>query len=405
MLKSRYAYVNDYSDLSTFRWDLVDPSTRPASFTPASGARGVTQSTRVPQNHLLAPSLHVLNSLSFHRPAILLKPYKKFYNSLGHPRMHPIETVPLDQSLAKDAAQERPVAYSAATLLKPVMQPNVKLHGSQEPAIQESLYLSGHGHGRPSQLRYYSTPSGNSPTYAVAVTSPSPSNPQSRILPPKKPESESRVPVAGPSKPIATQHLDLPAKSVVNTTSILSGSFPASSKKRSRPFGDRQDTDIVNSSPNKRGRPLKLAGPIKSAEKITAESPPTDLIPKKRGRPSKARKSLVFLPPPDPVFHSFLCEWKNCHAELHNLDTLRHHLFNVHIRRLTHDGLVCLWAECGEIHGDVNSREYFSRTLDKHNHFHTKTALRDHIQNAHLVPFAWHMGDGPRGTPLSTSSF
>lgn len=103
---------------------------------------------------------------------------------------------------------------------------------------------------------------------------------------------------------------------------------------------------------------------------------------KRRGRPPKAPS-----PPPreiyeraSPNFVAFLCEWKECKAELHNLDTLRRHVYKVHGQDVSRQQ--CLWAKCA-------ARQEVP-AFSNHDDF------KSHIEEAHLIPFAWHVGDGPR---------
>ncbi|KOS18904.1 Zinc finger protein 536 [Escovopsis weberi] len=102
---------------------------------------------------------------------------------------------------------------------------------------------------------------------------------------------------------------------------------------------------------------------------------------RRRGRPPKLPS-----PPPREVYRrtaaplvAFLCEWAECRAELHNLETLRRHVRVVHS---SDGGGVCRWGRC-------EAREapeiYFADGGD----------LGRHVEEAHLVPFAWHVGDGP----------
>ncbi|KAJ6440773.1 transcription factor Zn, C2H2 [Purpureocillium lavendulum] len=113
--------------------------------------------------------------------------------------------------------------------------------------------------------------------------------------------------------------------------------------------------------------------------RVTGAALPPQGMAKRRGRPPKPPS-----PPPEAVYRSlkpqfadFLCEWAGCKAELHNLETLRRHLFAVHGR-----SEVCMWAKCAQ-------REP-RQTLVSGDQF------RQHVEEAHLVPFAWHMGDGPQ---------
>ncbi|RDA92610.1 hypothetical protein CP533_0918 [Ophiocordyceps camponoti-saundersi (nom. inval.)] len=100
--------------------------------------------------------------------------------------------------------------------------------------------------------------------------------------------------------------------------------------------------------------------------------------PKRRGRPPR-------LPSPSPreIYHrsrprfvDYLCEWNGCKAELHNLETLRRHVYAIHGPRDSY-GCRCCWGNC-------------ARSVA------TADEFREHAEEAHLVPIAWHLGDGPR---------
>ncbi|KAM0425247.1 hypothetical protein ACHAPT_009564 [Fusarium lateritium] len=101
-------------------------------------------------------------------------------------------------------------------------------------------------------------------------------------------------------------------------------------------------------------------------------------FPKRRGRPPKNPS-----PPPrdiyrrvDAPFFVFLCEWNGCKAELHNLETLRRHVYIVH-----GDSIQCLWGKCG-----LREEPY---------EFDDDESFREHVEEAHLIPVSWHVGDGP----------
>ncbi|KAL6915737.1 hypothetical protein ACHAP8_009488 [Fusarium lateritium] len=101
-------------------------------------------------------------------------------------------------------------------------------------------------------------------------------------------------------------------------------------------------------------------------------------FPKRRGRPPKPQS-----PPPREIYYRtnvqffpFLCEWMDCKAELHNLETLRRHVSKVH-----GDSVECLWGKCGR--------------LERPPEFEDDEGFEDHIKEAHLVPLSWHVGDGP----------
>ncbi|KAK7424339.1 hypothetical protein QQX98_000607 [Neonectria punicea] len=109
--------------------------------------------------------------------------------------------------------------------------------------------------------------------------------------------------------------------------------------------------------------------------------PPPNGFPKRRGRPPKApspqpRDIYYKLNPP---FIAFLCEWQDCKAELHNLDTLRRHVYVVHGWDST-----CRWGKCAH--------------SEPHREFEDDEGFDAHVEQAHLVPFAWHVGDGPNNS-------
>ncbi|ODA83756.1 hypothetical protein RJ55_02272 [Drechmeria coniospora] len=114
------------------------------------------------------------------------------------------------------------------------------------------------------------------------------------------------------------------------------------------------------------------------ARQTRAKAPPQGFA-KRRGRthrPPSPAPELIYQRL-EPSFVDFLCEWAGCKAELHNLDTLRRHVYAVHGR-----GETCRWGKCA---ASEPSRELPSSLLFRH-----------HMEEAHLIPFAWHTGDGPR---------
>ena len=136
----------------------------------------------------------------------------------------------------------------------------------------------------------------------------------------------------------------------------------------------------------KRGRPYKTAeSAAKAAARASgAASDSGDGLVKKKGRPSKVRNQLD-IPVPEPEYKAFICEWKGCLAELHNLDTLKAHVFIVHGEKQPSADLICLWGKCGAKGGEL---------------LKTQIEWVEHINGQHLIPFAWHMGDGPKATSL-----
>ncbi|USP74384.1 hypothetical protein yc1106_01658 [Curvularia clavata] len=157
----------------------------------------------------------------------------------------------------------------------------------------------------------------------------------------------------------------------------------------------------------------------------TQYAPDGSPIPKKRGRPvgwrkathgsaatqaprnlSKATETTKMDQPPQPsslsnahtgdsviridsrspsvanrVFPSYKCRWLNCKADLHNLDTLKKHVFKVHRKEARGNMLDCLWGDCGKESQPPS--------------FDLESDWRRHIHQTHFDPLSWELGDGP----------
>lgn len=166
-------------------------------------------------------------------------------------------------------------------------------------------------------------------------------------------------------------------------------------QKRGSPPKNTEQNPPVHPNSKKRGRPFKTTESAARAAAATSDS--TDGISKKRGRPFKVRTQLE-IPVPEPEYIPFICEWKGCPAELQNLETLEVHVFNVHSKKQPSGKRFCLWGKCGAKH--ETDKAVDSQPHDEPNEFRSKAEWKDHVTQQHLVPFAWHMGDGPKGTSL-----
>ncbi|KAM0255799.1 hypothetical protein ACHAQJ_005386 [Trichoderma viride] len=212
-------------------------------------------------------------------------------------------------------------------------------------------------------------------TPAVALPAPKPK--------PARPLTLATAAVASPKpapKPTPVplpKHLikpSLPATRPVPTPSPATGPASQPSAGRGRPKGWRPGMSYSSlRGPNSAGKPVRQAKP---------KSLPLGYA-KRRGRPPKAPSPLPWqvYQSVKKSFAAFLCEWGGCIAELHNLDTLRRHVLVVHCRK---QPFVCRWGKCAQ-----------RATFDT---FPDEPSLRAHIEKAHLIPFSWHVGDGPQNT-------
>ncbi|KAK0674671.1 hypothetical protein QBC41DRAFT_309299 [Cercophora samala] len=205
-------------------------------------------------------------------------------------------------------------------------------------------------------------------------------------------------------QPLKSLQVNEIERSASNTSEPVDDTQPK--KPRGRPKGWRPgqggySTSTPGSTPankvKKLGRPSGTGKVGRPSGKLKPDGEP-------RGKPGRkpaptGREEYKKLNPKFPVF---LCEWQDCPARLHNLETLRKHIFIVHgqpedspapsssssVRSTGEehgDGglIICKWARC------VSSPTP-----------RFEGAFRAHVEEEHLIPFAWHCGDGPQNTSV-----
>lgn len=98
-----------------------------------------------------------------------------------------------------------------------------------------------------------------------------------------------------------------------------------------------------------------------------------------------------------PQYQSFKCKWQNCKAKLHNLETLKKHVFKAHKKETLRNTLECLWDDCGKEVTSVDNM--INMRIEQHtpHAFGAENAWREHVQQNHFDPLAWEQGDGPAG--------
>ncbi|KAI7006571.1 hypothetical protein KC362_g18180, partial [Hortaea werneckii] len=127
----------------------------------------------------------------------------------------------------------------------------------------------------------------------------------------------------------------------------------------------------------KKGRPVGWRKAIHSRE-AQGLAPATGANSHPSG-PSRPRQGQQPAPVVEPKYQVFKCMWKDCHAELHNLETLKKHVIKLHGKPNADRKFECLWNDCNVLLlADV-------------------TVWTNHFDRQHLQPIAWKQGDGPRG--------
>lgn len=159
----------------------------------------------------------------------------------------------------------------------------------------------------------------------------------------------------------------------------------------------RESQSAQGSGAAKRGRPV---GWRKWMQKT----------PSGGGGGDKPTKNKPPPPEPEPRYQIYKCGWAKtvdgrdapCGAELHNLATLRKHVFKLHGQREGDGGednpqgqLPCHWVECAKVVADRQGPRVTSRLQPLL--VAEERAWRAHIESEHLRPIAWDLGDGPAG--------
>ena len=169
------------------------------------------------------------------------------------------------------------------------------------------------------------------------------------------------------------------------------------SKRRGRPLGPLTALSLLEPpSPPRDG----IAVVVPSRSPSLALSPPSGLkrreglheTSKMKREKGKSRQ------PTSPSYHVYKCLWEDCQAELHNLETLRKHLYKLHCTQKGKGALCCLWHGCDRL-GEDGPGMAIQNSHTRYAVFATEGEIRQHVEEKHLQSLAWKLGDGPTTHP------
>lgn len=189
-----------------------------------------------------------------------------------------------------------------------------------------------------------------------------------------------------------------------------SGAIDSSTTARRRPGRPSKKlsvpSQVATPSPKRTGRPRKApsSGVLTQGNSTEPKVGRSRIHPLSESKPKGRQRNSVNPKLVSPKFVPFLCEWRDCKAELHNLETLRKHIYTVHNKEQMSGAIVCQWAKCGLTREVRHKRNLELKVIHEDHDFATIETFKDHVEKAHLIPFAWHMGDGPRGSTLGIMS-
>jgi hypothetical protein len=255
---------------------------------------------------------------------------------------------------------------------RPAPPQSVKLQQPQQPQLI---------HRPPPQMQPLNTIKQQPPppplNWRPQYQPPKPNKPAA--LPPDQPQPSTRPaqnppPVAPPTpSPAANPPSNTPpaASSPKQSVAVdLTKQRPVvSPPKRSPGIGLPEQTPAIN-LPKKRGRPRSFQVEVPAPPKEPSCQASESKMAGKRQSQRAPAQSEIEKRVPYPVF---ACKWKNCQAELHNLDVLKQHMLKMHVPH----HISCEWAKCP-------SKEILAAAK-----------LFDHVKAQHIDPIAWKLGDGP----------
>jgi hypothetical protein len=163
-------------------------------------------------------------------------------------------------------------------------------------------------------------------------------------------------------------------------------------KKRGRPVGWRK---AIHGSASAQAGPSRNSHTGSSAKHQPTQ--PSSLRNVKSGgdEPIRVDSRSPSVAMRNPHYHSYKCKWQKCAAELHNLETLKKHVFKVHRKETIRNTLECLWVDCSREVTTFDPNTNMKIEKRKPYSFDLESDWQGHIQETHFGPLSWELGDGP----------
>ncbi|KAK6008297.1 hypothetical protein QM012_000200 [Aureobasidium pullulans] len=118
-----------------------------------------------------------------------------------------------------------------------------------------------------------------------------------------------------------------------------------------------------------------------AAQRMSRGQAAPSYAPPKQRR-SRQPKPVVEAKEPEVEFNVYKCEWEDCGAELHNIDTLRKHVLKLHGKKTAEGDYECAWFGCFQ--------------EDEVTAFDDMAQWMEHMESQHVKPISRTLGDGPR---------
>ena len=401
ILKKKFRYVEYSSDLSTFRWDLVDPGGPEVG---GSGDHDIDMNDADDEdaghrNHGTEPLARRSVIASTVNGERIMAPGEK-------------EITLKSKANANLRVVDINIAYPIKTM---PLQRNLKVPRRSDTGIQRIVAGVTNDHQMTPQslvseegMMTFSRASDND---TITTTKPLPAIGQihktPRGRPPGSGKKFKRNVIAKSSPMQGTNSPMQDTSSSMQDTSSPMQYLPKGQRRRGRPPGSKNKG---TSQPSSSGNPTIIPTRPRTSE-TAAITPsglrnaltPSDSVTVVIGAGSstvpetskeQSHKS-VSRQPSTPQYKVYKCRWQGCISKLHNLETLQKHVYK-HRDQFPKQPFPCLWANCGTI--VVSNRDEQTGRLE-HFQFENETDWTQHMSGKHIDRYAWELGDGPSAHP------
>ena len=147
----------------------------------------------------------------------------------------------------------------------------------------------------------------------------------------------------------------------------------------------------------KKGRPVGWRKAVHSREAAgLTPKKAGEYEPKTNSKLRQSTGARESSPLVQPHYQVYPCKWRDCKSELDNLEKLKKHTLKDHGKPNSEGDYECHWADCGtgehiDANGNVGAGD------DGVTSFETTDHWFKHVNKAHIQEVAWKLGDGPRG--------
>ena len=383
ILKDKFKAVDNESDLSTFRWDLVDPEEE------ANVRRSDTDDEEA--YPIIAPEIH-------QRPAplaIMISGDGSDIATDDHTPSRMVNSVgkqskrgPYKKFQIKSDVQ--PIGSATTTEQQP-SQSSPLTQDTNKASRASSTDLSRFAYNSPytgqTNLMASNASSSSTPTTALKRKGRPPGAKNKQVRPDKGiPKKRKTLSMGATPSTLEEEALDedIIGKPMLSGTSSMDRpSSPVPTRPRintttpSRPSGLRNSISAITPTDG-----IAVVIPSRSPSVVVV----TPQASAKRGRPKKAEERSEdgsnVSPSSAPTYTMYPCRWENCPAELHNLETLKKH---VKKHRRAADGVYpCLWADCSDSSKPISNNMQSEDGQYKRLKFKTDAEWVTHVESNHL---------------------